>query len=97
MSQKSKGHKGKTLQTSNSTTGSTGPAKNEHRLEFEGKVIEKLPNNMYWVKVAEGHEVLAYVSGKMKMHSITIVEGDKVRVELTPYDLKRGRIVFRSK
>mgnify|MGYP003524403207 CR=1 FL=1 len=68
----------------------------EERLEFDGVVSEKLPNNQYRVDV-NGHTVLAHVSGKMKMNYINITPGDKVRVELTPYDLKRGRIIFRSK
>jgi translation initiation factor IF-1 len=90
-------NKGKTERSSDSgaTNNQSGNASDD-RLEFEGEVIEKLPNNMYRVKVNE-HVVLAYVSGKMKMNSITIAVGDKVRVELTPYDLQRGRIVFRSK
>lgn len=90
-------NKGKTGRSHDPSAGvSQSNSSADDRLEVEGEVIEKLPNNMYRVKV-EGHVVLAYVSGKMKMNSITIAVGDKVRVELTPYDLQRGRIVFRSK
>lgn len=69
----------------------------EDRLEIEGTVSEKLPNNMFRVELENGHKVLAHVSGKMRMNFINILPGDKVRVELSPYDLSRGRIVFRSK
>ncbi len=67
------------------------------RIEMEGVIVEKLPNNMFRVKLENGHKLLAHVSGKMRMHYINILAGDKVRVELTPYDLDRGRIVFRAK
>jgi translation initiation factor IF-1 len=70
---------------------------NEDRIEFDGTVSEKLPNNMYRVELENGHKVLAHVSGKMRMNFINILPGDKVRVEVSPYDLGRGRIVFRSK
>jgi len=76
---------------------SSGPAKNDDRLEVDGIIVEKLPNNMFRVELSNGHRVLAHVSGKMKMNFINITPGDKVRVELTPYDLNRGRIVFRAK
>jgi len=66
-------------------------------IELEGMVIENLPNAMFKVKLKNDHEVLAHISGKMRMHYIKIVPGDKVTVEVSPYDLKRGRIVFRSK
>ena len=69
----------------------------DDRLEVEGVVSEKLPNNMFRVSLETGHKVLAHVSGKMRMNYINILPGDKVRVELSPYDLNRGRIVFRSK
>lgn len=69
----------------------------EDRLEIEGTVSEKLPNNMYRVELENGHKVLAHVSGKMRMNFINILPGDKVKVELSPYDLTRGRIVYRSK
>ena len=70
---------------------------NEDRIEFDGTVSEKLPNNMYRVELENGLKVLAHVSGKMRMNFINILPGDKVRVEVSPYDLGRGRIVFRSK
>jgi translation initiation factor IF-1 len=69
----------------------------DDRIEFDGTVSEKLPNNMYRVELENGHKVLAHVSGKMRMNFINILPGDKVKVELSPYDLTRGRIVFRSK
>ena len=70
---------------------------NDDRIEFDGTVSEKLPNNMYRVELENGHKVLAHVSGKMRMNFINILPGDKVRLEVSPYDLARGRIVFRSK
>lgn len=69
----------------------------EDSIEVEGTVLEPLPNAMFRVELANGHKVLAHISGKMRMHFIKILPGDKVRVELSPYDLSRGRIVFRSK
>jgi len=69
----------------------------EEPIEVEGVVIEPLPNAMFKVKLENGHEVLAHISGKMRMHYIRILSGDKVTVELSPYDLKRGRITYRSK
>jgi translation initiation factor IF-1 len=69
----------------------------EEPIEVEGTVIEPLPNAMFKVKLDNGHEVLAHISGKMRMHYIRILSGDKVKVELSPYDLKRGRIIYRSK
>ena len=66
-------------------------------IEVEGKVIEALPNTMFQVKLENGHVVLAHVSGKIRMHFIRILPGDRVTVELTPYDLKRGRITYRFK
>ena len=64
---------------------------------LEGKVVEPLPNAMFRVELDNGHPVLAHISGKMRMHYIRILPGDKVTVELTPYDLTRARIVFRAK
>ena len=64
---------------------------------LEGKILESLPNAMFKVALDNGHEVLAHISGKMRMHYIRILPGDKVTVELTPYDLSRARIVFRAK
>ncbi len=64
-------------------------------IEVEGTVTEALPNAMFRVKLDNGHEVLAHISGKMRMYYIRILLGDRVRVELSPYDLTRGRITFR--
>jgi translation initiation factor IF-1 len=69
----------------------------DDRIEFDGAVAEKLPNNMFRVELENGHKVLAHVSGKMRMNFINILPGDRVRVEVSPYDLTRGRIVFRAK
>jgi translation initiation factor IF-1 len=66
-------------------------------IEVEGTVLEALPNAMFQVKLENEHVVLAHVSGKIRMHFIRILPGDKVTVELTPYDLKRGRITYRFK
>ena len=66
-------------------------------IQVEGKVIEPLTNAMFRVELENGHRVLAHISGKMRMHYIKILPGDKVIVELSPYDLTRGRIVYRSK
>jgi translation initiation factor IF-1 len=63
----------------------------------EGTVVEPLPNAMFRVELENGHKVLAHISGKMRMHYIRILPGDKVQVELTPYDLTRGRITYRYK
>ncbi len=64
-------------------------------IEVEGKVVEPLPNTMFRVELANGHRVLAHISGKMRIHYIKILPGDKVLVELSPYDLSRGRITYR--
>jgi translation initiation factor IF-1 len=69
----------------------------EDLVETEGTVQEALPNAMFRVQLDNGHMVLAHVSGKMRMHFIRILPGDKVNLELSPYDLSRGRITFRSK
>jgi len=69
----------------------------EEAIEVEGTVIEPLPNAMFRVELDNGHKVLAHISGKMRMHYIRILPGDKVVVELSPYDLTRGRITFRKK
>ncbi len=69
----------------------------EEPIEVEGVVVEPLPNAMFRVKLDNGHIVLAHISGKMRMHYIRILPGDKVTVELSPYDLNRGRITYRSK
>jgi translation initiation factor IF-1 len=69
----------------------------EEAIEVEGTVVEALPNAMFRVELADGHLVLAHISGKMRKYYIKIVPGDKVTVELSPYDLTRGRITFRAK
>lgn len=69
----------------------------EEAIEVEGKVIEPLPNAMYRVELDNGHKVLDHISGKMRMHYIRILPGDRVTVELSPYDLTRGRITYRKK
>lgn len=69
----------------------------EDAIEVEGTVKEPLPNAMFRVTLENGHEVLAHISGKMRMHFIRILPGDKVKVELSPYDLSRGRITYRAK
>ncbi len=69
----------------------------EDVVELEGVVIEPLPNAMFRVQLDNGHKILAHISGKMRMHFIKILPGDRVRVEVSPYDLSRGRITFRSK
>ena len=69
----------------------------EDSIEVEGTVIEPLPNAMFRVELDNGHKVLAHISGKMRMHYIRILTGDRVKLELSPYDLTRGRITFRVK
>lgn len=66
-------------------------------IEVEGTVIEPLPNAMFRVELPNGHQVLAHASGKMRLHFIRILRGDKVLVELSPYDLTRGRVTYRFK
>jgi translation initiation factor IF-1 len=65
--------------------------------EVEGTVIEKLPNAMFQVEIEGGHKILAHISGKLRMNFIRVLPGDKVTVELSPYDLTKGRIIWRSK
>ncbi|GAB6064404.1 MAG: translation initiation factor IF-1 [Candidatus Dadabacteria bacterium] len=69
----------------------------EEAIEVEGTVVEPLPNAMFRVELDNGHKVLAHVSGKMRKYFIRILPGDRVTVELSPYDLSRGRIVYRKK
>ena len=69
----------------------------EDVIEMQGEIVDNLPNATFRVKLENGHVVLGYISGKMRMNYIRILPGDKVTVELTPYDLTRGRIVFRAK
>lgn len=66
-------------------------------IEQDGKIIEALSNAMFRVELENGHEIIAHISGKMRMHYIKILPGDKVKVEMSPYDLTKGRIVFRYK
>ena len=72
-------------------------AKKEGSIELEGMITESLPNAMFRVELDNGHKVLAHISGKMRMHHIRILPDDRVVVELSPYDLTRGRIVYRYK
>ncbi len=69
----------------------------EEAIEVEGTVLEPLPNAMFRVELENGHKILAHISGKMRMHFIRILSGDKVKVQLSPYDLTRGRITYRYK
>ncbi|MFH0732064.1 MAG: translation initiation factor IF-1 [Candidatus Omnitrophota bacterium] len=69
----------------------------EEAIQTEGTIIEALPNAMFRVELDNGHRILAHVSGKMRMHFIRIVAGDRVKIELSPYDLSKGRIVYREK
>ncbi len=71
--------------------------KKEEAIQVEGVVLELLPNAMFRVRLDNGHTVLAHISGKMRMHFIKILAGDKVTIELSPYDLTRGRIIYRAK
>jgi len=72
-------------------------AEKEKAIEVEGKVLEALPNAMFKVELDNGHEILAHISGKMRMYYIRILPGDRVKVEMSPYDLTRGRITYREK
>lgn len=69
----------------------------EEKILVEGKILEALPNAMFKVEIEGGHKILAHICGKMRMHYIKILPGDKVKVELSPYDLTRGRITYREK
>lgn len=73
------------------------PKPKDDAIVLEGTILESLPNAMFRVELENGHKVLAHISGKMRMHYIRILPGDKVQVELTPYDLTRGRITYRYK
>ena len=70
---------------------------NEDVLELDGTVVENLPNAMFKVELENGHQILAHISGKLRMNFIKILPGDKVTIEMSPYDLTRGRITWRSK
>jgi translation initiation factor IF-1 len=86
------------VESANHATRSSPLAKpKEDAIVLEGTVIEPLPNAMFRVELENGHKVLAHISGKMRMHYIRILPGDRVQVELTPYDLTRGRITYRYK
>jgi translation initiation factor IF-1 len=74
-----------------------GEIANEETIQMQGEIVETLPNATFRVKLENGHIVLGHISGKMRMHYIRILPGDKVTVDMTPYDLTRGRIVFRAK
>ena len=89
--QRRKTRRGQTKKTGQEQT------KKEEAIEVEGTVVEPLPNAMFRVELETGHKVLAHISGKMRMHFIRILPGDKVIVELSPYDLNRGRIIYRHK
>jgi translation initiation factor IF-1 len=89
--QRRKARRGQTKKTGQEQT------KKEEAIEVEGTVVEPLPNAMFRVELEMGHKVLAHISGKMRMHFIRILPGDKVIVELSPYDLSRGRITYRHK
>lgn len=69
----------------------------EDKIEVEGSILEALPNAMFRVQIPQGKIVLAHISGRMRMHYIKILPGDKVRLELSPYDLTRGRITYRER
>jgi translation initiation factor IF-1 len=69
----------------------------EDCIEFEGTVLDTLPNTMFRVELENGHTIIAHISGKMRKHYIRILTGDKVTVEMTPYDLTKGRITFRAR
>ena len=66
-------------------------------IEIEGTVVEKLPNTMFQVELENGHQILAHISGKLRMNFIRIIPGDKVKIEMSPYDLSKGRITWRGK
>ncbi|MCY4148647.1 MAG: translation initiation factor IF-1 [Gammaproteobacteria bacterium] len=69
----------------------------EESIEMQGTIVEALPNTQFRVELENGHEIIAHISGKMRKHYIRILRGDKVTVQLTPYDLTKGRITFRSR
>ncbi len=69
----------------------------EESIEMEGTIVEALPNTLFKVELENGHEVIAHISGKMRKHYIRILRGDKVTVQLTPYDLSKGRITYRER
>ena len=72
-------------------------AKKDDVIEFEGDVVDTLPNTLFKVRLENGHEIIAHISGKMRKNYIRILTGDKVKVEMTPYDLSKGRITYRGR
>ncbi|MFO1365894.1 MAG: translation initiation factor IF-1 [Moraxella osloensis] len=72
-------------------------AKKDDVIEFEGEVVDTLPNTLFKVRLENGHEIIAHISGKMRKNYIRILTGDKVKVEMTPYDLSKGRITYRCR
>ena len=78
-------------------TGTTATVAKDDVIEFEGTISETLPNTMFRVKLENGHEIIAHISGRMRKNYIRILTGDKVKVEMTPYDLTKGRITYRMK
>ena len=72
-------------------------AKKDDVIEFEGEVVDTLPNTLFKVRLENGHEIIAHISGKMRKNYIRILTGDKVKVEMTPYDLSNGRITYRGR
>ena len=83
--------------TGEQPNGKTWSVAKDDVIEVEGTVVEPLPNAMFRVELENGHTVLAHISGKMRMHYIRILPGDRVKLELSPYDLTRGRVVYRFK
>ena len=96
MARSSRGRRGGGGRNRGAQTPRRGPEKAD-KIEVEGTVVESLPNAMFRVDLGTGHEVLAHISGKMRMHFIRILPGDRVLVELSEYDLTRGRITYRFK
>ena len=86
---------GRSSGTGGGTTPPSVEPEKEQGIEVQGTIVENLPNTMFKVKLESGHEVLAHISGKIRMHYIKILPGDRVLVELSPYDLTRGRILYR--
>jgi translation initiation factor IF-1 len=78
-------------------SGTSGKKPTKEVIELEGTVLETLPNALFKVELGNGHVVLAHISGKMRMHYIKIIPGDRVALEMTPYDLTKGRIVYRHR
>ena len=72
-------------------------AKKDDVIEFEGEVVDTLPNTLFKVRLENGHEIIAHISGKIRKNYIRILTGDKVKVEMTPYDLSKGRITYRGR